>query len=166
MFSISLLYWGICMLKQFLFTRKRDIHTKLDHCLLKLFEMQRIIIVITNYTYIELILILMNLLIYFLLDRKDYEHKFIEKVVKDISDKINRVPLYVSDYLVGLKSRISKVNSLLDSESNDGVCIIGIHGTGGICLLKLHMYYIVVLLLFIIYYFMNICLSKLHKYCD
>jgi hypothetical protein len=108
----------------------------------------------------------MNLLIYFLLDRNDYEHNFIEKIVKDISDKINHVPLYVSDYLVGLKSRISKVISLLDSESNDGVCIIGIHGTGGICLLKLHMYYIVVLLLFIIYYFMNICLSKLHKYCD
>ncbi|KAK2351446.1 disease resistance protein RUN1 [Trifolium repens] len=61
----------------------------------------------------------------------DYEHNFIENIVKDVYDKINRVPLYVADYLVGLESRISKVNSLLDLKSNDGVCIIGIHGTGG-----------------------------------
>ncbi|KAK2421743.1 disease resistance protein RUN1 [Trifolium repens] len=60
----------------------------------------------------------------------DYEHNFIEKIVKDVSDKINRVPLYIADYLVGLESRISEVNSLLDLESDDGVCIIGIHGTG------------------------------------
>ncbi|KAK2351420.1 disease resistance protein RUN1 [Trifolium repens] len=60
----------------------------------------------------------------------DYEHNFIENIVKDVYDKINRVPLYVADYLVGLESRISKVNSLLDLKSNDGVCIIGIHGTG------------------------------------
>jgi hypothetical protein len=66
-----------------------------------------------------------------LFDRNEYEHNFIGKIVKDVSDKINRVPLYVSDYVVGLKSRVLEVNSLLDLESNDGVYIIGVHGTGG-----------------------------------
>ncbi|MCH81321.1 resistance protein, partial [Trifolium medium] len=60
----------------------------------------------------------------------EYERNFIEKIVKDVSNKINRIPLYVADYLVGLKSRILEVNSLLNLESNDGVCIIGVHGTG------------------------------------
>nr|WIL60025.1 nodulation protein [Melilotus officinalis] len=61
----------------------------------------------------------------------EYEHKFIETIVKDVSNKINYIPLYVANYLVGLKSRISEVNSLLDLGSNDKVCIIGILGIGG-----------------------------------
>ncbi|KEH37535.1 putative TIR domain, winged helix-turn-helix DNA-binding domain-containing protein [Medicago truncatula] len=61
----------------------------------------------------------------------EYERDFIEKIVTDTSNKINHVPLHVADYLIGLKSRISEVNSLLDLEYNDGVCIIGILGTGG-----------------------------------
>ncbi|AES76181.2 putative TIR domain, winged helix-turn-helix DNA-binding domain-containing protein [Medicago truncatula] len=61
----------------------------------------------------------------------EYEHHFIGKIVKDVSNKINHVPLHVADYLVGLKSRISEVNSLLELESNDGVWKIGILGTGG-----------------------------------
>ncbi|AES76199.2 NB-ARC domain protein [Medicago truncatula] len=61
----------------------------------------------------------------------EYERDFIEKIVTDVSNKINHVPLHVADYLVGLKSRISKVNSLSELGSNDGVCMIGILGTGG-----------------------------------
>jgi len=64
------------------------------------------------------------------LDRNEYERDFIEKIVADVSNKINHVHLYVDDYLVGIQSRISEVNSLLDLEYN-GVCVIGILGTGG-----------------------------------
>ncbi|AES76050.2 putative TIR domain, P-loop containing nucleoside triphosphate hydrolase [Medicago truncatula] len=60
----------------------------------------------------------------------EYERDFIEKIVRDVSNKINQIPLHVTDYLVGLRSRISEVNSLLDLGYN-GVCIIGIVGTGG-----------------------------------
>ena len=65
------------------------------------------------------------------MDRNEYERDFIEKIVTDVSNKINHVPLHVADYLVGLKSRILKVKSLLDLGSIDGVYIIGILGTGG-----------------------------------
>ena len=64
------------------------------------------------------------------MDRNEYERDFIEKIVTDVSYKTNHVHLYVADYLVGLKCRVSKVNSLLDLGYN-GVCIIGILGTGG-----------------------------------
>jgi len=66
------------------------------------------------------------------LDRNEYEYRFIEEIVTDVSYKMNHVPLHVVDYLVGLDSRISEVNSLLDLGSNEGVCIIGILGTGGL----------------------------------
>ena len=65
------------------------------------------------------------------MDRKEYEHSFIEKIVKEVSNKINHIPLHVADYPVGLESRILEVSSLLDLGSSDEVCMIGIHGTGG-----------------------------------
>nr|WIL60026.1 nodulation protein [Melilotus officinalis] len=62
----------------------------------------------------------------------EYEHDFIEKIVTDISNKIKHVPFHVADHLVGLQSRISALNSLLDLGCTDGVCIIGILGAGGL----------------------------------
>nr|WIL60024.1 nodulation protein [Melilotus officinalis] len=62
---------------------------------------------------------------------KEYEHNFIEKIVKDVSNKINHIPLHVADYPVGLESRMLEVSLLLDLGSSDEVCIIGIHGAGG-----------------------------------
>ncbi|MED6143193.1 hypothetical protein PIB30_004284 [Stylosanthes scabra] len=61
-----------------------------------------------------------------------YEHKFIEKIVQDISRKIRRVPLSVADYPVGLESPVSEVISLLEMDSIDQVHMVGIHGIGGI----------------------------------
>ncbi|XP_027362786.1 TMV resistance protein N-like [Abrus precatorius] len=61
-----------------------------------------------------------------------YEYEFIGKIIEGVSKKINRIPLYVANYPVGLESRVQKVNSLLDVESNDGVHVIGIYGIGGI----------------------------------
>jgi hypothetical protein len=63
---------------------------------------------------------------------KEYEHTFIGDIVRDVSNKINQAPLHVVDCPVGLEFRVRKVNSLLNEACNDGVCMIGIHGTGGI----------------------------------
>jgi len=65
------------------------------------------------------------------LGRNGYEYEFIEKIVKYVSNKINRVPLYVADFPVGLESRVLKVNSLMKVGSNDEVQMLGIYGTGG-----------------------------------
>ncbi|KAG4380633.1 hypothetical protein GLYMA_16G211400v4 [Glycine max] len=61
----------------------------------------------------------------------EYEHEFIGKIVKEISNKINRTPLHVADYPVGLESRVQTVKSLLEFESDTGVHIVGIYGIGG-----------------------------------
>ncbi|XP_039682591.1 TMV resistance protein N [Medicago truncatula] len=60
-----------------------------------------------------------------------YEHEFIEKIVKYVSNKINHVPLYVADFPVGIESRVLKVNSLMDFGSNGEVQMLGIYGPGG-----------------------------------
>ncbi|XP_058766664.1 TMV resistance protein N-like [Vicia villosa] len=65
-----------------------------------------------------------------------YEYKFIESIVKEICSMVSRVSsrvsLRVADYPVGLESRVDKVKSLLNLESDDLVQMVGIHGIGGI----------------------------------
>ncbi|RHN52357.1 putative TIR domain, P-loop containing nucleoside triphosphate hydrolase [Medicago truncatula] len=61
-----------------------------------------------------------------------YEYKFIGKIVEDISNKINRVILHVAKYPVGLESRLEQVKLLLDKESDEGVHMVGLYGTGGL----------------------------------
>ncbi|RHN52354.1 putative TIR domain, P-loop containing nucleoside triphosphate hydrolase [Medicago truncatula] len=61
-----------------------------------------------------------------------YEYDFIEKIVKYISNKINRVPLHVAKYPVGLQSQLQQVKSLLDNGSDDGVHMVGMYGIGGL----------------------------------
>jgi len=51
--------------------------------------------------------------------------------VKDTSAKLPPMPLQIK-HLVGLDSRFERVKSLIDVESNDEVCILGIYGVGGI----------------------------------
>jgi hypothetical protein len=61
-----------------------------------------------------------------------YEYKFIEKIIQEISEKINRRPLHVAKYPVGLECRVQRVNSLLEVESNKGAQMVGIYGMGGL----------------------------------
>ncbi|KAK7364195.1 hypothetical protein VNO80_12679 [Phaseolus coccineus] len=61
----------------------------------------------------------------------EYEHEFIAKIVKEVSNKINRRPLHVADYPVGMEHRVQKIKSLLQFGSDIGVHIVGIHGIGG-----------------------------------
>jgi hypothetical protein len=56
----------------------------------------------------------------------------IEEIVKEVSKKINRRPLHVAKYTVGLESRVQKLNSLLEVESNEVVQMVGIFGMGGL----------------------------------
>ncbi|PNX78586.1 disease resistance-like protein, partial [Trifolium pratense] len=60
-----------------------------------------------------------------------YEYEFIQQIVRFISNQINRVPLHVVDYPVGLQRQVLKVYSLLDVRSNDEVKVVGIYGPGG-----------------------------------
>ncbi|KAL2334986.1 hypothetical protein Fmac_016199 [Flemingia macrophylla] len=59
------------------------------------------------------------------------ECEFIGKIVKEVSQKVNRALLDVADYPIGLESRMLRVNSLLDIESG-GVHMVGIYGVGGV----------------------------------
>ncbi|KAI9125028.1 hypothetical protein K1719_003644 [Acacia pycnantha] len=64
--------------------------------------------------------------------RQGYEYQFIEKIVKEISININRVLLHVSEYPIGLESRVKEITSLLEIGSNDKVIMVGICGMGGL----------------------------------
>ncbi|CAJ1952313.1 unnamed protein product [Sphenostylis stenocarpa] len=69
---------------------------------------------------------------YHFIDGDEYEYKFIARIVERVSREINRAPLYVADYPVGLVSQVLEVKKLLDVGSDDVVHMIGIHGMGGI----------------------------------
>ncbi|XP_004515228.1 TMV resistance protein N-like [Cicer arietinum] len=60
-----------------------------------------------------------------------YEYKFIVEIVECISKKINRIPLHVADYPVGLQSQLQQVKLLLDEESDEKVHVVGLYSTGG-----------------------------------
>jgi hypothetical protein len=80
----------------------------------------------------DVIVMLLYVLTYILLGINRYEYKFIGKIVKCISNKINRVFLHVAEYPVGLQSRVQQVRLLLDKGSDDGVHMVGIYGIGGV----------------------------------
>jgi len=61
-----------------------------------------------------------------------YEYKFIQEIIKDISDRINRVFLHVAKYPVGLQSQVQQVKLLLDKGYDDEVHMVGLYGTGGL----------------------------------
>nr|XP_029148706.1 TMV resistance protein N-like isoform X3 [Arachis hypogaea]XP_029153995.1 TMV resistance protein N-like isoform X3 [Arachis hypogaea] len=61
-----------------------------------------------------------------------YEHKFVAKIVGHVSIEIKRATLPIVDHPVGLDSQVENVISLLNVGSSDGVCVLGIHGIGGI----------------------------------
>ncbi|XP_049934872.1 disease resistance protein RPV1-like isoform X2 [Nymphaea colorata] len=59
------------------------------------------------------------------------EKKFIPLILKRVLKEVNRMPLDVPKFLVGLDSRISKVMKMLNVEAS-GARMVGIHGMGGI----------------------------------
>ncbi|KAI9074011.1 hypothetical protein K1719_044011 [Acacia pycnantha] len=59
------------------------------------------------------------------------EVKFIERIVKDANAKLPPKRFHITDHMVGLEPRVEEVMSVLN-KSDDRVCMLGIHGTGGI----------------------------------
>nr|XP_048330767.1 disease resistance protein RPV1-like [Ziziphus jujuba var. spinosa] len=64
------------------------------------------------------------------LSEKD-ESELIQRIVEATLSKVNRTPLYVAKYPVGIDERVQHLGSLADVGAND-VRVIGIHGTGGL----------------------------------
>ncbi|XP_047175646.1 TMV resistance protein N-like [Vigna umbellata] len=64
--------------------------------------------------------------------KQGYEHELIRTIVEEVSKKINRSPLHVANYPIGLESRVQELKLLLDVGSNWGVSMVGIFGIGGI----------------------------------
>ncbi|ESW23433.1 hypothetical protein PHAVU_004G046400 [Phaseolus vulgaris] len=58
------------------------------------------------------------------------EYEFIRKIVEEISEKINYIPLHVADNPIGLEYAVQGVKSLLGDGSD--VNMVGIYGIGGI----------------------------------
>ncbi|TQD95070.1 hypothetical protein C1H46_019338 [Malus baccata] len=65
-------------------------------------------------------------------NKKGTEADFIEEVVEHISKKLKRETSYDLKGMVGIESRIEQVESLLSNNDWQGVCTVGIWGTGGI----------------------------------
>ena len=60
------------------------------------------------------------------------EFEFIQEIVKEISNsKLNRMPLFVARYPVGIYYRVEAIKLLLDIGSND-VRMVGMYGPGGV----------------------------------
>ncbi|XP_029126077.1 TMV resistance protein N-like [Cajanus cajan] len=66
---------------------------------------------------------------------EEYEFEFIKKITKEVSCNLNRCPLHIANYPVGLKTRVEDIQRLVGFEFDNKlnkVTIIGIHGMGGI----------------------------------
>ena len=60
------------------------------------------------------------------------EFEFIQEIVEEISNfKLNRMPLFVTKYSVGINSRVEAIILQLDIGSND-VCMLGMYGPIGV----------------------------------
>ena len=61
------------------------------------------------------------------------DSELVQSIVEDISKSIlNKMPLWVAEYPVGINSRVEDVLKSLNIESNDDVRILGIYGLGGV----------------------------------
>ncbi|XP_056158523.1 disease resistance protein Roq1-like isoform X5 [Syzygium oleosum] len=59
------------------------------------------------------------------------ESKLIQKIVKEISNHLDRKPLHVAKHPVGIDSQVVKLKSMLNLESDDGILMAGLWGLGG-----------------------------------
>ncbi|RDX76240.1 TMV resistance protein N, partial [Mucuna pruriens] len=64
--------------------------------------------------------------------REEYEFSFIKKITEEISSKLNRSPLHIADYPVGLQARMQQIQRLMGVDFDNKVTMLGIHGMGGI----------------------------------
>ncbi|KAK3430918.1 hypothetical protein EUGRSUZ_E02604 [Eucalyptus grandis] len=60
------------------------------------------------------------------------ESELIQRIVKEISTRLNRTPLHVAKHPTGIDSQVVKLKLMLHLESNDDVVMVGLWGQGGI----------------------------------
>ncbi|KAK3430965.1 hypothetical protein EUGRSUZ_E02177 [Eucalyptus grandis] len=60
------------------------------------------------------------------------ESELIQRIVKEISTRLNLTPLHVAKHPTGIDSRVVKLKSMLHLESDDDVVMVGLWGQGGI----------------------------------
>ncbi|XP_039170995.1 TMV resistance protein N-like [Eucalyptus grandis] len=60
------------------------------------------------------------------------ESKFIQRIVMEISSRLDRTPLHVAKYPVGIDSQVVTLKSMLNLWSDDDVLMVGLWGKGGI----------------------------------
>ncbi|KAG2384962.1 Disease resistance protein [Vigna angularis] len=61
-----------------------------------------------------------------------YESEILKKITEEISTKLNRPPLHIADYPVGLKVRMQHIQEFMGGEFDKKVTMLGIHGMRGI----------------------------------
>lgn len=61
-----------------------------------------------------------------------YESGFIKRITECVLRELNHAYMNVARYQVGIDSRVKHIENLLQSQTNDGVKMIGIFGTGGV----------------------------------
>ena len=74
------------------------------------------------------------------------ESKFVQRIVEEILNKLNRTSFNVAKHPVGLDLPIEDIKSLLDTGSDD-VRAIGVYGIGGIGKTTLSRLFITILLI-------------------
>ncbi|XP_039167850.1 TMV resistance protein N isoform X5 [Eucalyptus grandis] len=60
------------------------------------------------------------------------ESELIQRIVKEISTRLNQTPLHVAKHPTGIDSQVVKLKLMLHLESNDDVVMVGLWGQGGI----------------------------------
>ncbi|KAK3430971.1 hypothetical protein EUGRSUZ_E02190 [Eucalyptus grandis] len=60
------------------------------------------------------------------------ESKLILQIVKEISNHLNLMPLYVTKHLVGIETPLVKLKEMLNLASDNDVVMVGLWGQGGI----------------------------------
>ncbi|XP_028805584.1 TMV resistance protein N-like isoform X2 [Neltuma alba] len=61
-----------------------------------------------------------------------YEFEIIQRIVEEVSGKLNHTLMHIAEYPVGLETCLSEVKSLLHMEPGEQIRMIGIYGFGGI----------------------------------
>ncbi|CAK7323556.1 unnamed protein product [Dovyalis caffra] len=65
------------------------------------------------------------------LGKSELQSEFVQKIVRDILNKLSEMPSSHTMDLVGIEARLAEIDSLLNMESQD-VSLVGIWGMGGI----------------------------------
>ncbi|XP_030529543.2 disease resistance protein RPV1-like [Rhodamnia argentea] len=61
-----------------------------------------------------------------------YEAGLIQHIVQEISTQLDRTPLNVAKYPVGIDSRVQELKTILNLQSKDDILMVGLWGQGGV----------------------------------